>query len=81
PSDVKSNKKTQNIVTARRIVIYLARALTALTMPQLANYFEMKDHTAISHNVKKITEMIENDASLKAKIEELKNKILVKSQS
>lgn len=48
PSDVKSNKKTQNIVTARRIVIYLARALTALTMPQLANYFEMKDHTAIS---------------------------------
>ncbi len=81
PSDVKSNKKTQNIVTARRIVIYLARTLTALTMPQLANYFEMKDHTAISHNVKKITEMIENDASLKAKIEELKNKILVKSQS
>lgn len=50
-------------------------------MPQLANYFEMKDHTAISHNVKKITEMIENDTSLKAKIEELKNKILVKSQS
>lgn len=81
PSDVKSNKKTQNIVTARRIVIYLARALTALTMPQLANYFEMKDHTAISHNVKKITEMIENDASLKARIEELKNKILIKSQS
>ena len=79
-SDVKSNKKTQNIVTARRIVIYLARTLTTLSMPQLANYFEMKDHTAISHNIKKITKNLDENENLKAKIEELKNKILAKNK-
>ena len=50
-------------------------------MPQLAVYFEMKDHTAISHNIKKINELIKEDQHLKSKIEELKNKILTKSQS
>lgn len=80
-SDIKSNKKTQNIVMARRIVIFLARELTTLTMPQLAMFFDMKDHTAISHNIKKINELILEKAELKNKIEELKNKILTKSQS
>ncbi|EGL3838461.1 chromosomal replication initiator protein DnaA [Campylobacter upsaliensis] len=80
-SDIKSTKRTQNIVLARRIIIFLARELTSLSMPQLAVYFEMKDHTAISHNIKKINEMIEENHHLKSKIEELKNKILIKSQS
>ena len=80
-SDIKSTKRTQNIVLARRIIIFLARELTSLSMPQLAVYFEMKDHTAISHNIKKINEIIEENHHLKNKIEELKNKILIKSQS
>ncbi|MBK1963472.1 chromosomal replication initiator protein DnaA [Campylobacter novaezeelandiae] len=81
PSDIKSNRKTKNIVTIRRIVIFLARELTTMSMPQLAMFFEMKDHTAISHNIKKINELFLENLELKNKIEELKNKILTKSQS
>ncbi|MBZ7935839.1 MULTISPECIES: chromosomal replication initiator protein DnaA [Campylobacter] len=80
PSDVKSNNKKQNVVTARRVAIYLARELTSLTFSQLANFFVMKDHTAISHNVKKIKELMEENSETKIKIEELKNKVLAKSQ-
>jgi chromosomal replication initiator protein len=35
----------------------------------------MKDHTAISHTLKKINSLIENDEDFKVKIEELTNKI------
>ncbi|MCX2683636.1 chromosomal replication initiator protein DnaA [Campylobacter sp. MIT 21-1685] len=80
-NDIKSNKRTQNIVTTRRIIIFLARELTTLSMPQLAMFFEMKDHTAISHNIKKINELIADNQELKNRIEELKNRILAKSQS
>lgn len=79
-SDIRSNKKTQKIVMARRIVIFLARKLTAMSMPSLARLFEMKDHTAISHNMKKINEDIKNSDELRYQIDELKNKILVKKQ-
>ena len=47
-------------------------------MPQIAVYFGMKDHSAISHAMKKIEEIIDNDENLKILIEELSNKIETK---
>ena len=44
-------------------------------MPQIAMYFGMKDHTAISHSMKKINEIIEQDENFKVLLEELSNKI------
>jgi len=75
PSEIRSKGRSKNLVYARRIAIYLCRELTQNTMPQLAQYFGMKDHTAISHTLKKINELIENDEDFKVKIEELTNKI------
>jgi chromosomal replication initiator protein len=75
PSEITSKSRSRNIVAARRIVIYLARSLTPNSMPSLAQYFGMKDHTAVSHAMKKINEMIENDENFKTKIEELSHKI------
>ncbi len=75
PSDIKSKKRNKNIVEARRIGIYLARTLTPNSMPALAEYFGMKDHTAVSHNMKKINQLIEENENFRLKVEELKNKI------
>ncbi|AFL67337.1 chromosomal replication initiator protein DnaA [Sulfurospirillum barnesii] len=80
PSEIKSTKRSKNIVEARRIGIYLARTLTPNSMPSLASYFGMKDHTAVSHNIKKINELIETNESFKLKVEDLKNKILTKEK-
>ncbi len=76
PSEIKSKKRSKNIVEARRIGIYLARTLTPNSMPSLANFFGMKDHTAVSHNMKKINEIIKNDENFKVRVDELKNIIL-----
>ena len=78
PSEIKSSKRSKNIVEARRIGIYLARTLTPNSMPSLASYFGMKDHTAVSHNIKKINELIMSNESFKLRVESLKNKILTK---
>ncbi len=76
PSDIKSKRRSKNIVEARRIGIYLARTLTPNSMPALASFFGMKDHTAVSHNMKKINEIIQNDENFKIRVDELKNMIL-----
>ena len=75
PSEIRSKGRSKNIVYARRISIYICRQLTQSTMPQLAQYFGMKDHTAISHTIRKINELIEKDEDFKLKIDELTNKI------
>jgi len=75
PSEIRSKGRSKNLVYARRISIYLCRELTQNTMPQLAQYFGMKDHTAISHTIKKINSLMNDDEDFKVKIEELTNKI------
>ncbi len=74
-SEIRSKSRNSNIVYARRIAIYLSRNLTPNSMPQLAQYFGMKDHTAVSHTMKKINELMKNDEDFKIKIDELSNKI------
>ncbi len=74
-SDIKSKKRTRDVVSARRIAIYLARNLTPNSMPQIALYFGMKDHTAVSHAMKKIKEIIKSDENFKVQLEELSNKM------
>ena len=75
PSEIRSKGRSKNLVYARRIAIYICRDLTQNTMPKLAQYFGMKDHTAISHTIKKINALIETDEDFKTKIDELTNKI------
>jgi len=74
-SEIKSKKRTRAVVKARRISIYLARNLTPNSMPQIALYFGMKDHTAVSHAMKKIKEILNEDENFKVLLEELSNKI------
>jgi len=74
-SDMVSKKRTRLVVRARRISIYLIRKLTSSSMPQIAVHFNMKDHTAVSHNMKKVNEMLETDESLNTLLEELSTKI------
>ncbi len=80
PSEIKSKKRTKNIVEARRIAIYLARNLTPNSTPELAKFFGMKDHTAISHNMKTINKLRNEDEHFKLRVEELRNKILTKKE-
>ncbi len=75
PSEIKSKGRAKGIVYARRVAIYLSRELTPNSMPQLAQYYGLKDHTAVSHMMKKIQDLLKNDEDFKVKIEELKNKI------
>lgn len=75
-SEIKSKNKTKKIVEARRICIYLAKNLTPNSMPQLATHFGLKDHSAVSHNIKKINEIIDTNEDFKIRLEEMKNKVL-----
>lgn len=78
PSEIKSKSRKKNIVEARRIAIFLARDLTPNSMPAIASFIGMRDHTAVSHSIKKINELMLSDEHFKLRIEEIKNKILTK---
>lgn len=76
PSEITGKSRSKSIVKARRIAIYLSKDLTQSSMPAIAKFFGMKDHSSISHNIKKLNEMLKGDDYLKIEVEELRKKIL-----
>ena len=78
PSDLKSSKRTASVVNARRVVIYLARELTHNSMPDIAKFLGMKDHSSVSKNISAANKLIEKDENFKLTLENLKNKIINK---
>jgi len=75
PSEIKSKKRRRAVVRARRVVVYLARDLTINSMPQLALYFGLKDHSSISHMMTKVSKEMDTDKNLKMLLEELSVKV------
>jgi len=80
PSEIKSKHRGRAITHARRIVIYLARELTRNSMPYIAKYFNMKDHSAVSHSIRKMSVLLKEDENEVALVNSIKNKILTPKQ-
>lgn len=75
PSEIKSKSRNKTTANARRIVIYLARTLTPNSMPHLAQFLNMKDHSSVSKAMKMITTEIAENINTKMMLDEMKNKI------
>lgn len=77
-NDIKSKSRNKQISKARRVVIYLARELTPTPTPMLAQIFSLKDHSSISHTIKRFRVELTKDESLELLVTELRNKIIKK---
>jgi len=75
PSEISTKSRKQLIVLAKRTGIYLSRELTKNSTSKIAQFFGLKDHSAVSHAIKTFNKKIESDEKFKNRIIELKNKI------
>ena len=73
--EIKSTKRTQNIVLARQVGMYLAREMTDNSLPKIGKEFGGRDHSTVLHAYNKIKNMLAQDDSLKIEMETIKNKI------
>ncbi len=63
-SDIRSRKKTRNIVIPRQIAMYLARHLTHCSYPDIADKFGGKDHSTVIYAEKKIKQKMLEDSTI-----------------
>ena len=73
--DILSRRKTRNIVFPRQVAMYLARALTDESFPEIGNKFGGKDHTTVMHACRKIAKEMELNQKIANTIEGLKESI------
>jgi chromosomal replication initiator protein len=71
-ADLLSSRRTANVVRPRQIAMYLAKTLTLRSLPEIGRRFGGRDHTTVLHAVRKIENLVGNDAALADEIELLK---------
>ncbi len=69
--EIKSKKRTKNLVIPRQIGMYLTRKLTNLSFPEIGKAFGGKDHSTVIHACKQIELGREEDFNLKMTLESL----------
>ncbi len=71
-SDLLSSRRNRSIVRPRQIGMYLAKSLTARSLPEIGRRFGGRDHTTVLHAIRKVDELIAADAALREDVEILK---------
>lgn len=72
--ELAGHKRSQTIVFARQMGMYLCRSLLGLSYPALGRLFGGKDHSTAMYAVKKMEERMAGDPSVKHLVTQLKKK-------
>jgi len=75
PNDLKGKKRSQNIVFARQLAMYIGREMTDYSTTEIGQDFGGKDHTTVMHSIEKIKGKLLTDPTLESTIESLKRSI------
>lgn len=70
--DLLSQRRHRSIVWPRQIGMYLAKQLTARSLPEIGRRFGGRDHTTVLHAIRKIEGEITKNPRLEDELEELK---------
>ena len=74
-ADLLSSRRTANVVRPRQVAMYLAKALTLRSLPEIGRRFGGRDHTTVLHAVRKIESLVSTDNTLADEIELLKRQL------
>jgi chromosomal replication initiator protein len=71
-SDMIGPKRLRNIARPRQVAMFLAKQMTARSLPEIGRRFGGRDHTTIMHGVRKIEELSATESQLADDLQLLK---------
>jgi chromosomal replication initiator protein len=64
PRQLKSARRSRDLLVPRQVSMYLARRLTALSLQQIGTFFGGRDHSTVLHACRKVELALASDAAL-----------------
>jgi chromosomal replication initiator protein len=74
---LRAKKKTQDVVQARQIAMYLARTLTSASLKTIGAKFGGRDHSTVIHACNLVTDRMKKDVHFKLQIDSIINSLYV----
>jgi hypothetical protein len=73
--DILAPRRTAVVVRPRQVAMYLAKAMTLRSLPEIGRRFGGRDHTTVLHAVRKIERLISCDESMAEELRALQEQI------
>ncbi|NBC31195.1 MAG: chromosomal replication initiator protein DnaA [Alphaproteobacteria bacterium] len=71
-SDMSSARRSRSVARPRQVAMFLAKQLTARSLPEIGRKFGGRDHTTVMHAVKRVEELCNTDQTFAEDIELLR---------
>lgn len=71
-ADMHSARRSRNVARPRQVAMFLAKQLTARSLPEIGRKFGGRDHTTVMHAVRKVEELSQEDPSFAQDVEVIK---------
>ncbi len=68
-TDMHSSRRARQVARPRQVAMYLAKLLTARSLPEIGRKFGGRDHTTVMHAIRKVEELIDADAQIAQDVE------------
>ncbi len=75
PDQLKSRRKTADLVRARQVAMFLCRKHTPKSLKAIGTELGGRDHSTVIHSINAVTDGIELDLALKADVESIENQL------
>jgi len=74
-ADMQSARRARAVARPRQVAMYLAKQLTARSLPEIGRKFGGRDHTTVMHAIRKIEELMETDPGIAEDVEQLRRRL------
>jgi chromosomal replication initiator protein len=71
-ADMHSARRSRNVARPRQVAMFLAKQLTARSLPEIGRKFGGRDHTTVMHAVRKVEELVSEDVAFAQDVEIIK---------
>ena len=75
PDDLRGQRRSKNTAMARQISMYLMRSLTNLSLKDIGEQYEDRNHSTVLSSIRKVEELINKDASVGITIRDITSNI------
>ena len=69
--ELKSQRRSRNMALARQTAMFLIRKLTNLSLKDIGNFFDGRDHTTVLTSIKRIEDKTKNEPQFNQTIKDI----------
>ena len=71
PSDLRGQRRSKNTAMARQVSMYLMRNLTNLSLVDIGNQYEGRNHSTVLASIRKVEDMLKSDTTTSATVRDI----------